>query len=155
MRYVLWVMLFAFASVGMLLILNGSRGLWTMVRRRGRLLRSVGTIRAIEKKAVSFTLKHSSSRRRFSFLPIITFAKDSGELVEFRSEVGDYGFETKYRIGQTIDVLYDPAGIMPPMIESWFARWGTHLLIIIVGLIFWGGTALVYWLIGQLALHGK
>jgi hypothetical protein len=156
MRYVLWAMLVVFVIAGALLILNGIRGLWTMALRRGKLLKSVGTVRQIEKKYVRFTLnKGASSRPRFSFLPIIVFTKDSGELVEFRSEVGDYGHETKYRIGQTIDVLYDPSGVLQPMIDSWFARWGTNFLIIVVGMVFWAGAALVYWLIGQVILHSK
>ncbi len=155
MRYVLWVMLVAFAIGGALLILYGIRGLWTMAIRRRSLIKSVGTIQDIEKKHVQVSLKRASSRPHFSFIPIIRFTKDSGEVVEFRSEVGDYGYETKYRVGQTMDVIYDPGGILQPMIDSWFARWGSHFLIIVVGIIFWGGAALVYWLIGRFVLQGK
>lgn len=155
MRYVLWVMLVAFAMGGALLILHGIRGLWTMAKRRRSLIRSMGTIQDIEKKHVQVTLKRASNRPHFSFVPIIRFMKDSGEVVEFRSEVGDYGTETKYRVGQTVLVVYDPGGILQPMINSWLVRWGSHFLIIVVGILFWGGAALIYWLIGRFVLEGK
>ncbi len=146
MRYLLWFMLGSFALAGTYLILSGLRRLWTMTIRRGLLVKAVGTITAIEKKQV-----HMSHARghRYSFIPTITFTTDAGDALEFRSEVGDLAARSSYQIGQKIDLLYDPTGILPPMIDIWFARWGAHILMVFSGFLFLGGAGLVYWILGQ------
>ncbi len=91
----------------------------------------------------------------YLFLPVITYVKETGESAEFTSEVGDCGKESKYRVGQTVPVLYDTQGIVPAMIDTWFARWGTNFFMLFSGVLFFGAAALVYWLRVQAIREGK
>jgi Protein of unknown function (DUF3592) len=151
MRYLLWFMLGSFALAGAYVILSGLRRLWTMAIRRGLLVKAVGTVTSIEKKQVHMSHSHMSHARanRYSFIPTIAFTTATGDALEFRSEVGDLAARSSYQIGQKIDVLYDPTGILPPMIDTWFARWGMHILMVFSGFLFLGGAGLVYWILGQ------
>lgn len=149
MRCFLWFMLVGLALAGLFTIYLSVLRLFLMATRCRRLVKAVGVIREIDKKSVHFSTHRLSGPPRFSFIPIIAFVKASGEQIEFRSEAGEYAATTKYRIGQSIDVLYDPDGVMPPMIDEWFARWGVHIVMIFGGLLFLGGSSLVYWIQSQ------
>jgi hypothetical protein len=51
-------------------------------------------------------------------------------------------------------VLYDPDGVPPPRINSWFALWRTHVVLIAVGPPFIGCGAVMCLVFGQRVLHG-
>jgi hypothetical protein len=75
---------------------------------------------------------------------------------EFVSETGKVGSESPYHALTKLPVLYDPEGILPPQIDSWFELWGIQLILItLVGPLFIGGGALVYLAFGDRVLHGQ
>ncbi len=115
---------------------------------RGLLVKAVGAVTAIGKKQVHMSHAHGN---RYSFIPTIAFTTDTGDAIEFRSEVGDLAARSSYQVSQKIDVLYDPTGILPPMIDIWFARCGAHILMVFSGFLFLGGAGLVYWILRQAA----
>ena len=132
MKYLLWLMLIGFPLAGAIVIFAGVQGLWTTWRRRPSLRSAVGTIVGFEAE---------DAFEEVAYYPVLRFTTESGKVKQFCSHIAG---STKYRIGATLPVLYDPDGIMPPTIDSWFALWGSYLLFILSGPIFFIGSALVY-----------
>ena len=86
-------------------------------------------------------------RRRGSNLahyPIIQYQNQMGETVSFRSEVGDMGQKSSYYQGQTLKILYDPEGQLSPMLDSWWGLWFPPTSITLGGLVFIGGSILIW-----------
>ncbi len=147
MRILLIVMQMCGGIVGTILILKGLWSIARMARRRNFLVKTTGTIRSIEKKVDEGSPARNSSRPRTSFFPTIAFQNGSGDTVKFKSEAGHRAHVCKYQIGQSIGILYDPQGRIPPMIDEWFARWGFRLMTILGGIMFLFGALLIEWIL--------
>src|SRR5947207_4742294 len=102
MRYLLYVMLGAAILGGLVCVYLGVRGLFRMAFGGYRLLKADGTITAIEQKLV-VAPSRGWKGTRYSFIPTIRFTDEFGETVEFRSEIGNLGRVSSYRIGQALD----------------------------------------------------
>jgi hypothetical protein len=90
------------------------------------------------------------------FRPILRYTTETGEVRQFVSETGQVGSESPYRMGTHFPVFYDPDDVLPPQIDSWFALWGTNLILMgVVGLVFIGCGALTFLAFGQRVLHGQ
>src|SRR5262249_30462061 len=138
MRYLIGLGLVAFSLCGLMTWLAGIRGLWSQWRRRAFLRSAVGEIISLKRSEVSSS---DSSTAASVYHPVLRFKTASGEVKTFLSPFGT-GPSPKYKVGMTIPVLYDPDNVLPPMIDSWFAIWGGHVMLLIAGLVFLGGAAL-------------
>jgi hypothetical protein len=152
MRYVLGLMIVSAPLVGLLFILVGVRGLWTTWRRRPLLRSAVGIIIGVRKDRA---IGKDGPDLEWRYRPILRDTTETGEVREFVSETGQIGSASPYREGTQLSVLYDPGGVLPPRINSWFALWGTHLVLIAVGPAFIVCGALIYLMFGQRVLHGE
>jgi hypothetical protein len=149
MRILLVIMQMCGGIGGTIMILSGLWSVARMASRRNFLVKTTGTIRSIEKKVAEGSPTKNSRIPRTSFFPTISFQNASGDTVKFKSEAGHRAHVCKYHIGQSIAVVYDPEGRIPPMIDEWFARWGFRLMMILGGIMFLGGAALIEWILRQ------
>jgi hypothetical protein len=139
MKYAVGLMLLVFSVIGLWRSVAGLRGLWITWRRRPFLKSAVGRIASLQKH-VSVSDENGPTTVN---LPVVRFTTDSGEVKEFASQIGSAAGTAKYRVFDTLPVLYDPDGGLPPTIDSWMTLWGGHLLHVILSLFFLGGCALV------------
>jgi hypothetical protein len=152
MRYVVGVLIVFAPLFGLVFIVVGVRGLWTTWKRRPFLRPADGIIIGVQEERVTDDDGHD---QEWKYRPILRYTTETGEVKEFVSETGQIGRESPYREGTQLPVLYDPDGVLPPRINSWFALWGTQLILIAVGPVFIGCGALIYLVFGQRVLHGE
>ena len=150
-------MLVAFALVGCLLIWEGVRSWVVTLRRRPHLRKTQGTVITVEKKRETRTSGSPPRMRTYvKFHPVINFTTPDGKIQSFTSEMGESyvvqkrsdGTHTepvsKYSPGQRLDILYDPEGKLPPCLNSWSGLFGPVAALIAAGLVFCGGSALIW-----------
>ncbi|HEY1014389.1 MAG TPA: DUF3592 domain-containing protein [Herpetosiphonaceae bacterium] len=149
MACIVGLMLISFTLGGVFLVSQGAQRLLLTLRRRRHLLRGAGMIKRVERERPlgSPTGRRRADRHRF--FPIIIFTNQEGRAIEFRSETGDSGRTSRYRTGQHIQVAYDPAGQLPPQIDSWPGLWWPPLAMAAGGLLFLGGAAMVWLAFGE------
>jgi Protein of unknown function (DUF3592) len=156
MRFIVGAMMVIFFIAGVGLFWKGLQSLFQMIRRRPHLLSAQGTVLKVERK-VDITGVSRQERRRGSNIahyPVIHFLNHRGESVSFRSEVGDKGRTSSYSTGQVLPVLYDPEGEMPPMIDSWSGLWLIPISLTAAGVVFVGGSILIWFAFGERILGG-
>ena len=147
MRYVAGLMMVAFLLAGVGLFAVGVRQLVRRLATRHRLRPAEGEIVRIEsRQEVTDT---DSGRTAEYHYPEIRFRTRPGADTTFLSEIGAGARAARYAIGQTIAVLYDPDGKIPPMINSWAGIWAAHLVRTIAGPIFVFGALLIYLAFGE------
>lgn len=78
----------------------------------------------------------SDSSDGTTYHPLIRFATEKGEQVEFLSPVGSY--PSPYQKGQEVLILYNSANPYDARESSWTALWGPPLLLAVMGTIFAG-----------------
>lgn len=83
-------------------------------------------------------LVRSRSSNSITYQPVVQFAGQSGQTIEFVSSISSNPPE--YRIGQKIPVLYDPADPQDARITGFFSLWGGSAIL--------GGMGGVFFLIG-------
>jgi hypothetical protein len=147
MRYVVGFMMMAFFLAGGGLFAAGVLGLIRRLVARRRLRPAEGEIIWIDKRQETRG-SDSDSTVEYHY-PEIKFRPERGADQTFLSEIGAGARAARYAIGQTIAVLYDPNGKIPPMINSWAGVWGPHLVRTIVGPIFVFGALLIYLAFGE------
>ena len=104
MRYLVGLMIVAFAGCGFALMALFAREFLRRVAARRRLLRTEGEVVDVVRKAAPRGPGQVRRRPYFMFFPVVTFTPEGGAPVEFRSEVGDGGQASKYRVGQRLAV---------------------------------------------------
>ena len=128
--------------------------------RRHSLIRVTGIITEVRQKRFHQTgtqkveiMWHAGSgrsrRSSIQYFPVIAFRNRAGDLITFQSAHGDNGQNSQYEVDAEIDVFYDPAGEMEQIIASWMAMWGEPLLLAFSGLVFIGGSALIWYAFGD------
>lgn len=142
MRILAYVMMAGFSLSSLLLLILFGGELLTRLRRRHCFVRTDGTIVAIKTKTM--TTRDLTLSPKLMHFPIIEFQRQNGQVVKFTSEVGDLGPETKYKVGQTIPVLYDTEGKIGPTIATWSGIWLPPLMGILSSLVFLIAVALIY-----------
>lgn len=149
-----------FFLIGSGLIGAGVRSWLDMMRIRPRLLKAQGVVTNIVTESKAMRTSNGSNTYDVHRFPVIHFHTPAGEARSFRSELGEV--ETRYRhstwgltakrknatefqyvVGQTITVLYDPLGEVPPRLDSWSALNGLSLALIMGGLAFCGTAVLL------------
>lgn len=66
-----------------------------------------------------------------NYYPIIEFQTQTGEIIRFEGKTGVS--ENTYRVGQQVDILYDPQFPQDARIDSWFELWLPPLVVILLG----------------------
>jgi hypothetical protein len=152
MRYVVGLMIVVIPLVGLFLIVGTVRRLWTTWKRRPYLRSAEGTVVGV-KTDPSNDMDSSEPQQRYR--PIIGFTTEKGEYRQFVAETGKIASESPYRRGDQLRVLYDPDGVLEPLIHSWVALWGFHLfLATIAGPLFIGCGVFLCLAFGHRVLHG-
>src|SRR5262249_21001758 len=152
MRYVVGLMMVLSQLFGLMCIVIAVRELWTTWRRRPFMRSATGIIVGVKQEPTIGSVEFESQP---GYRPILRYTTETGEVRQFVSESGWTGRKSHYSRAAQLPVLYDPDGVLPPRINSWFALWGGHLLLIALGLISIGCGALIYVLFGQRVLHGE
>jgi hypothetical protein len=153
MRYIVGAMMVIFFLSGVVLLWQAGKLLLQTIQRRPHLLRVYGQIQRVERHR-NMSQPRGHHRPQWSFYPVILFAHQNGKTVSFTSSTGDMGSESRYKTGQILPVLYDPANIMPPMINRGLSIFLWPLLLGFCGFMF-GGASLVIWtLFGDKILGG-
>lgn len=139
----LGLMIVAFAGCGLLLLVLFARELVQRIAARHRMLRTEGEVVEIIQKEAPHSPGEVRWRTVWMFFPVIRFTPEGGEPVTFKSEIGDGGQESKYEVGQTLSVRYDPEGKIPPMLDTWSGMWLPPVIGMFAGLVFLAGSGLV------------
>ncbi len=148
MRYIVGFMMFVFALCGGGLCVAAVRELVRRILSVGRFERAVGIVVGVERKYSKIMLGGPRGSRVMNF-PVITFGRPGGQVVTFRSEVGDGRKVSRYRIGQRLGVRYDPAGEFAPMLDTWSGMWLPSVMYVVAGIVFLFGAALIYVAFGE------
>jgi len=156
MRYFVGFMMFAFLLGGGGLVVAGVRELILKLYRLTYFRRATGSIVKVvrEKPLHGSGTVGRRGRAHYRFFPVIKFKHLSGEEVTFRSEIGDGGETSRYRVGQRIGVAYDIDDRFAPMINSFSGIWLPAILMILMGVVFIGGGLTIYFAFGA-KIFGK
>ncbi len=155
MRYIVGFMMFAFLLCGTGLVIAAVRDLILKIYRMSYFRRATGSVIKVEReKQIAQPGGFRRRKAHYRFFPVIRFRHLSGEEITFRSEIGDGGTASKYRVGQRIAVVYDVDNKLPPMINSFAGVWLPVLILAFAGSVFIGGGLLIYFAFGE-KIFGK
>jgi hypothetical protein len=98
---------------------------------------------------VYFSTKKSHRKNRLHYFPRVEYLTPSGERHTFESPHGDHGPKRRYRVGQTVPVLFDPEGRIEPVIQDRLGIWFKPLNIGLAGLLSLGGSLIIWVAFGQ------
>ncbi|MBS1795309.1 MAG: DUF3592 domain-containing protein [Acidobacteria bacterium] len=155
MRYLAGFMMFAFALAGSGLIVAAVRELALKLRRRKYFRRTTGSIVRVERER--HRRRPGEIRRRvaqYRFFPVVKFRNEAGAEIVFRSETGDGGRVSKYRVGQRLPVVYDPDDRVPPMIDTFAGVWLPVVFLLLAGIVFAGGALTIFFAFGARIFGG-
>jgi hypothetical protein len=82
---------------------------------------------------VELTTRVTTSGRASMICPIVEFTAPSGEKIRFTSDFGSR--PAGHKIGQSVNVRYDPVDPQQAEIESAMTLWLTPLIMVIMGII--------------------
>ena len=82
---------------------------------------------------VELVRRTTASARSSILCPVVEFTIPSGEKITFTSEFGS--FPAGYKVGQSVNVRYDPADPQKAEIESTMNRWLVPLILVFMGAI--------------------
>lgn len=152
MRFIVGLMIVAFAGCGLLLLVLFAREFAQRIAARRRMLRAEGEVVAVVRKNAPRSTGEVRWRPDYMFFPVVVFTPPAGAPVKFQSEVGDGGRESGYRVGQRLAVRYDPDGTMPPTLDTWSGQWLPPLIGMFAGFVFLAGSAMAAWAFGSRVL---
>jgi hypothetical protein len=148
-------MMFAFFLCGTGMVIAAVRDLILKLYRMSYFRRAAGSmidVRREKQLPPSDGFRHRKTQYRF--FPVIRFKHLSGEDVIFKSETGDGGETSRYRVGQRIAVVYDVDNRLPPMINSFAGVWLPVFILAFAGLVFVGAALTIYFAFGD-KIFGK
>ena len=156
MRYLVGFMMFAFFLCGSGLIVAAVRDFLRKLFRLTYFRRATGSIVKVERMKAMINRDGPRGRRKphYRFFPVIKFRHLSGADVTFRSEIGDSGETSSYRVGQRIAVVYDIDDRFTPMISSFAGIWLPVILQAAGGAVFVGASLTIYLAFGA-KIFGK
>ena len=155
MRYAVGLMMFAFLLGGVGLVFAAVKEFVLKFYRMSYFRRATGSVVRIERERQLAQPDGSRHRRaQYRFFPVIKFNHLAGREVTFKSEIGDGGEASKYRVGQRIAVVYDIDDKLPPMINSFSGVWLPIVLQAVGGTVFIGASVLIYFAFGA-KIFGK
>jgi Protein of unknown function (DUF3592) len=142
-----------FALGGVAILRMAFTELARVMRRRKHLIRLPGKVVSIEKErrynAGSSKGSHHRSNYWLHYFPIIIFTRPDGQLIRFRSELGErHQLRTKFggtevapppprwSEGQEVEIYYDPADEIKPCLAVGWSLWFTGIGMLAAGSIF-------------------
>jgi len=129
--------------------------LWSKCRRRPFLRPAVGEVFNVEVHSLNLPPDGSYDSDDRVYAPVVRFKTASGEVKTFKSPVS-VGSPSKYKVGMTIPVLYDPDDVMPPMIDAWVTIWGFNVILFVFALVMLGAAAFFVYAVSVLhVLRGR
>ena len=113
-----------FSAVG---LLGGA--VWTYFKQQ----RTTESRIAITGIVVELTKHITASGRATMICPVVEFTVPSGEKIRFTSEFGSR--PASYKIGQNVNVRYDPADPQKAEVESTMNNWMVPLILVFMGAV--------------------
>ncbi len=154
MRVIVGLMLLVFFCAGLALIGQGLRMIGLRWQRRKQLLSAVGEVVQVERVAPRRRSGTGGRSKTYHFYPVVRFGTQDGTVVTFKAEIGRSARASPYRYGQHVPVVYDPAGLLPPVIGRGAGIWVAPLLLLGGGLGFWLGAGLIWLAFGPRIIGG-
>ena len=114
--------------LGFALIIGGIVSYVNQQRRNAQRVPAGGTV-------IELVQQVMNAGSASDYFPVVEFKTPSGETVRFESDFGSR--PAGYRVGQSVQILYDASNPQKAEIQSWLSRW---LTVIILG--FMGSIAL-------------
>ena len=122
--FLLMVVCFGISAFG---LLGGA--VWAYFSQQRKMESRVPAVGAV----VELTSRITASGRANIICPVVEFATPSGEKIRFTSDFGS--LPAMHKIGQTVDVRYDPADPQKAEIDSGANLWLTPLILVFMGLV--------------------
>lgn len=102
---------------------------WAYLSQKGKIARRVLAVGTV----VELTNRITASARASIICPVVEFAAPSGEKIRFTSDFGS--LPARHKIGQNVNVRYDPVDPIKAEIESAMNLWLTPLILVFMGII--------------------
>jgi hypothetical protein len=102
---------------------------WTFFSQQRKMENRVTAVGSV----VELTTRVTTSGRASMICPIVEFTAPSGEKIRFTSDFGSR--PAGHKIGQSVNVRYDPVDPQQAEIESAMTLWLTPLIMVIMGII--------------------
>lgn len=122
--FLLMGLCFSMAAVG---LLGGA--VWAFAKQQRTMndrAQTTGTV-------VDLVSRATASARSNIICPVVEFTVPSGEKVRFTSDFGT--LPASYKVGQTVNLRYDPADPHQAEIDSTMNRWLVPIILVFLGLI--------------------
>ena len=118
-----------FAVIGLVALVIGILWIRSTKERLKTMINHTGTV--VEKVRVE------RPGETANFYPVVEFKTQTGEVFRFEGKTS--GTEYEYKIGEQIEILYDPQDPKGAMINSWKELWLPPIALMLIG----GGVMLV------------
>ena len=97
-------------------------------------IESVKSFRKVAGKIVEINKSYASDSTNYLYSPVVEFTTDFSEKIVFESSVST-SF-TSYKIGDKVNICYNPADPKNAYIDSFIYKWGTPIILFIIGIFF-------------------
>jgi cytochrome c oxidase assembly protein Cox11 len=112
-----------FAVIGLVALVIGILWIRSTKERLKTMINHTGTV--VEKVRV----EHPGETA--NFYPVVEFKTQTGEVFRFEGKTS--GPENEYKIGEQVEILYDPQDPQGAMINSWKELWFPSIAMMIIG----------------------
>jgi hypothetical protein len=102
----------------------------------------IRTARKSSAKVINFA-NSSNSDGHLMYLPVLEFKTPEGRIVRFNSTVASN--PPAYRIGDQVKIYYPARNPQAARIDSIFEIWFVPSFSVLLGIAFFGGAALAFW----------
>lgn len=123
-----------FVLIGIAILIGGAVAAVKQVRKSGRGVEATGTVVDLVKRVFN-------PGSAGVYCPVVDFTTASGQPVRFESQFGSV--PAGHRVGESIEVRYDPADPQKAEVDSTTVNWfvpgctiGMGLLFLVMGLVF-------------------
>jgi hypothetical protein len=133
-----------FMVLAIILLVCGGTWTWKTTSFISSARQAVGKIEGYEQKKSTKRSRSGGTRRTTTHRPRFTFQDDQGREHKVTSSVG--GSKGAFKVGEEVEVLYDPQNPTDARINTFIQMWLGPLVIGGVGLVFLSlGVAGRYW----------
>jgi hypothetical protein len=112
-----------FAVIGLVALVIGILWIRSTKERLKTMINHTGTV--VEKVRVE------RPGETANFYPVVEFKTQTGEVFRFEGKTS--GPENEYKIGEQVEILYDPQDPQGAMINSWKELWFPSIAMMIIG----------------------
>ncbi len=112
-----------FAVIGLVAVVIGILWIRSTKERLKTMINHTGTV--VEKSRVE------RPGETATFYPVVEFKTQTGDVFRFEGKTS--GAEHEYKIGEQIEILYDPQDPKGAMINSWKELWLPPIVLMLIG----------------------